>query len=84
MKTLPLLLKWVALVVLALASLGARADDIDIYQGTAGGAAPNILIIVDNTSSNDASYASTCPASYNLPNGTLLDMVYCAVYGALE
>src|SRR6185312_12548907 len=84
MKTLPLLSKWVALVVLALASLGARADDIDIYQGTAGGAAPNILIIVDNTSSNDASYASTCPASYNLPNGTLLDMVYCAVYGALE
>ncbi len=85
MKTLPLLSKWVALMILTLASLGAHADDIDIYQGTPGGAAPNVLIIVDNTSSNNASYPSYCPASYNLPNnGKLLDMVYCSVYGALE
>ncbi|VTU25123.1 hypothetical protein [Variovorax sp. PBL-E5] len=72
---------------LLLAGVAARADDIDIYGGVAGGAAPNILIIVDNTSSNDANYPSSCPfssAAPNLPNITLLDMVYCSVYGALD
>lgn len=70
-----------------LTGLAARADDIDIYGGTANGPTPNILIIVDNTSSNDAAYASNCPFSAsapNLPNATLLDMVYCSVYGAID
>ena len=65
----------------------ARASDIDIFGGAAGTALPNVLIIVDNTSSNDAAYASTCPftgAPANLPNSNLLDMVYCALYGAVD
>lgn len=72
---------------MALAALAARADDIDIYGGVASTAAPNVLIIVDNTSSNDAAYTSSCPFSAkapNLPNSTLLDMVYCSLYGALN
>lgn len=72
---------------LVLASLAARADDIDIYGGTSSSAVPNVLIIVDNTSSNDASYSSVCPfsaAPTNLANSTLLDMVYCSIYGALD
>jgi type IV pilus assembly protein PilY1 len=64
------------------------AEDIDIFGGIgANGSKPNILIIVDNTSSNDASYSSACPysaASPNLPNGNLLDMVYCALYGTMD
>ncbi|SEA21133.1 hypothetical protein [Variovorax sp. YR216] len=71
----------------ALTGFAARADDIDIYGGTPNGPTPNILIIVDNTSSNDAAYTSSCPFSAsapNLPNSTLLDMVYCSVYGAID
>ncbi len=76
-------------VALLLAGVGrAPAEDIDIFSGAgANGAAPNVLILVDNTSSNDASYSSSCPytgAPANLPNGNLLDMVYCALYGTLE
>ena len=81
------LLKLALMCWLIVTGLAARADDIDIYGGSASGAAPNILIIIDNTSSNDASYASNCPFSSTapmLPNSTLLDMVYCSVYGALD
>ncbi|HKN57551.1 MAG TPA: hypothetical protein VJV97_01785, partial [Gemmatimonadaceae bacterium] len=63
-------------------------EDIDIFSGVgSGGSKPNVLIIVDNTSSNDASYASACPYSAappSLPNGNLLDMVYCALYGTAD
>jgi type IV pilus assembly protein PilY1 len=72
---------------IVLAGFAARAEDIDIYGGISGSTAPNVLIIVDNTSSNDANYPSSCPFSAsppNLPNITLLDMVYCSVYGALD
>ncbi len=76
------------LTALAAALLpSARASDIDIFGGAGGNAVPNVLIIVDNTSSNDASYSSSCPvtgAPANLPNGNLLDMVYCALYGAVD
>src|SRR5579862_7005185 len=68
-------------------SPAARASDIDIFGGAAGTALPDVLIIVDNTSSNDAAYSSTCPftgAPANLPNSNLLDMVYCALYGAVD
>jgi len=63
-------------------------EDIDIFSGVgSGGSKPNVLIIVDNTSSNDASYSSACPYSAappSLPNGNLLDMVYCALYGTAD
>jgi type IV pilus assembly protein PilY1 len=49
-----------ALALLALASAGARADDIDIYQGTTTGAAPNMLIILDNSAAASASSSFTC------------------------
>ena len=87
MKT-SVLIKLVFVCATVLATFAARAEDIDIYGGVGGGAAPNILIIVDNTSSNDADYTSTCkfsaPHKAGLPNKTLLDMVYCSVYGALD
>jgi type IV pilus assembly protein PilY1 len=86
MKT-SVLIKLAFVCSVVLAAFTARAEDIDIYGGVAGGAAPNVLIIVDNTSSNDANYPSSCPFSSsapNLPNTTLLDMVYCSVYGALD
>src|SRR4051812_18518131 len=75
--------------LLALMASSARAEDIDLYSGSTvvNGPNPNVLIVVDNTSSNDASYTSICPftsAPANLPNGNLLDMVYCALYGAME
>ena len=80
-----------ALTALVIAGLGASrvtyAADTDIFGGAGGSATPDILIIVDNTSSNDAAYASSCPftgAPANLPNSTLLDMVYCSLYGAVD
>jgi len=82
-----LLLKLGLACLMALAGFSARADDIDIYGGIPGGSSANVLIIVDNTSSNDAAYASNCPFSAqtpNLPNATLLDMVYCSIYGAID
>ena len=79
------------LTTIALVALGASqplyADDIDVFGGAGGNATPNILIIVDNTSSNDAAYASSCPftgAPANLPSSNLLDMVYCSLYGAVD
>jgi type IV pilus assembly protein PilY1 len=63
-------------------------EDIDIFSGVgASGSKPNVLIIVDNTSSNDSAYSSACPYSAappSLPNGNLLDMVYCALYGTVD
>lgn len=82
-----LLLKLALACSIVLAGFAARAEDIDIYGGVPAGAAANVLIIVDNTSSNDANYPSSCPfsaAAPNLPNSTLLDMVYCSVYGAIN
>jgi type IV pilus assembly protein PilY1 len=66
----------------------ACGEDIDIFSGVgSGGSKPNVLIIVDNTSSNDSAYSSACPYSAappSLPNGNLLDMVYCALYGTVD
>ena len=76
------------IAALLLFTSNVRGEDIDIFGGIgASGSKPNVLIIVDNTSSNDASFASACPYSAappNLPNGNLLDMVYCALYATLE
>lgn len=85
------------LITVALAALGAssmaRASDIDIFGGSGGSGIPTLLIILDNTSSNDASYASSCPFSVVTPTQPvpplspptdLLGMVYCALYGAVD
>ena len=87
MKTL--VIKALALAAALLLGTGsALAEDIDIFSGAgANGATPNVLIIIDNTSSNDAALTSACPYTgppANLPNSTLLNMVYCSLYGTLE
>ncbi|QDL38918.1 PilC/PilY family type IV pilus protein [Rhodoferax sediminis] len=78
-------LKWAALAALALACLGARADDIDIYSGAAAnGPNPNVIIILDTDASNDASYNNTC--SYGVIGATTqgFDATRCALYTALD
>lgn len=73
-----------ALAVLVLASTGARADDIDIYQGTASGAAPNLLMILDNSAAADASSTFTCSnLSVNDPTKNL-GFEQCGLYGAVQ
>lgn len=47
-----------------------HAEDIDIYQGTAGGAAPNLLVILDNAAASDGNASYTCTAT--VPGGTTL------------
>ena len=44
-----------------------HAEDIDIYQGTAGGAAPNLLVILDNAAASDGSASYTCTTT--VPGG---------------
>ena len=87
MKTLlTRILTTIALILLG-ASHSLYAEDIDVFGGAGGNATPNVLIIVDNTSSNDAAYASSCPFTgppANLPSSNLLDMVYCSLYGAVD
>jgi type IV pilus assembly protein PilY1 len=77
--------KLILLPMFAAACFGARAEDIDLYSGTTNnsGPNPNVLIVVDNTSSNDAAYSYTCPFP-GIADGKLLGMVYCALYGAME
>ncbi|HEX8738650.1 MAG TPA: hypothetical protein VF925_00745 [Casimicrobiaceae bacterium] len=89
-----LLTRLLALVAIAgmTASTALYASDIDIFGGANGSATPNVLIIVDNTSSNDAAYASSCPFAASpttsaqplAPPTDLLGMVYCALYGAVD
>ncbi|GAA4358014.1 hypothetical protein GCM10023165_52540 [Variovorax defluvii] len=49
-----------AAAVLALAGATAQAEDIDIYQGTTTGGAPNMLIVLDNAAAASASSSFTC------------------------
>jgi type IV pilus assembly protein PilY1 len=73
-----------ALALVALAGTGARADDIDIYQGTTSGAAPNLLMILDNSAAADASSTFTCPGlTVNNPTKNL-GFEQCGLYSAVK
>src|SRR5690348_2608123 len=62
----------------------AHAEDTDIFSGTGGsGAAPQVLLVVDNGSSNDANFSYTCAANSGLNGTTILGMVNCALYSAV-
>jgi len=73
-----------ALALLALASAGARADDIDIYQGTASGSAPNLLMILDNSAAASASSSFTCPDLTVKDPSKNLGFEQCGLYSAVK
>jgi len=73
-----------ALALLTLASAAVRAEDIDIYQGTSSGAAPNMLIILDNAAAASASSSFTCPSlTVNDPSKNL-GFEQCGLYSAVS
>jgi type IV pilus assembly protein PilY1 len=73
-----------ALALLTLASAAVRAEDIDIYQGTSGGGAPNMLIILDNAAAASASSSFTCPSlTVNDPNKNL-GFEQCGLHSAVS
>ncbi|MDR6535678.1 PilC/PilY family type IV pilus protein [Variovorax soli] len=73
-----------ALALLTLASAAVRAEDIDIYQGTSSGAAPNMLIILDNAAAASASSSFTCPSLTVNDPGKNLGFEQCGLYGAVS
>lgn len=79
--------KWAAralFAVLALAGAGARADDIDIYQGIQSGVAPNLLIILDNSAAADASSTFSCTTLTVNDPGKNLGFEQCGLYNAVS
>ncbi len=72
------------LLVLGIGS--ARAEDIDIFAGSASGSNPQILIVMDNASAWDAT------ASYNCENGVVstnnagkdVGFEQCSLYTAMK
>jgi type IV pilus assembly protein PilY1 len=81
MRTTTRLLTLIAGLLLAVPF--AAAEDTDIFSGTGGnGAAPQVLIVIDNGSSNDASFSYSCAANPSLNGTTILGMVNCALYTA--
>lgn len=73
-----------ALALLALVTLAAHAEDIQIYQGTAGGTAPNMLIILDNSAAADASTSFTCSSLTVNDPGKNLGFEQCGLYSAVN
>ncbi len=73
-----------ALALIALSGAGARAEDIDIYQGTASSGAANLLIILDNSAAASASSTFPCSAlPVNDPNKNL-GFEQCGLYAAVR
>lgn len=74
------------LVLLLGSSLQASAEDIDIYSGAGANAGiPNVLIVLDNSASLDAS-AGTCTYAdgSGAPAGTdLFSLEFCSLYNAI-
>lgn len=73
-----------ALALLALAPLVAVAEDIDIYQGTTSGTAPNLLIFLDNSAASDASSTFTCTSLTVNDPGKNLGFEQCGLYSAVS
>ncbi|RZL89613.1 MAG: pilus assembly protein PilY [Variovorax sp.] len=70
--------------LLALAAFAAQAEDIDIYQGIAAGAAPNMLIVLDNSAAADASSSFTCSSLTVNDPGKNLGFEQCGLYSAVS
>jgi hypothetical protein len=76
LRLLPFALLLAALVG---AAPRAQAEDIDIFgQVTTDGIKPNVLIVLDTASSNEADFRSTCPIA-GIPGDKLMDSVQCAI-----
>ena len=73
-----------AAALLSLAGAAAQAEDIDIYQGTTSGGAPNMLIILDNAAAASASSSFTCPGlTVNDPSKNL-GFEQCGLHSAVS
>lgn len=73
-----------AVALFALAGAAVQAEDIDIYQGTTSGGAPNMLIILDNAAAASASSSFTCPGlTVNDPNKNL-GFEQCGLHSAVS
>ena len=73
--------------LLASAAGSSAAEDIDIFAGSASGANPQILIIMDNASAWDATASYTCPDNnVVLSNNAGKDVGFeqCALYEAMK
>ena len=83
--TIPFIKARILLASLFLAAASAGAEDIDIYaQAPSVAERPNVLILIDNAASNDASYASVCNGTPLPTNPSkLLPMVQCGLYKAI-
>lgn len=80
----PYLFRLGAAALLALTGTAVQAEDIDIYQGTTTGAAPNMLIILDNAAAASASSSFSCPGlTVNDPSKNL-GFEQCGLHGAVS
>jgi type IV pilus assembly protein PilY1 len=79
-------IKAIVAVALLLAATGrALAEDIDIFSGgSSNGAPPNIVIVLDTASSNDAAFSSPACPYLGIGNTKLLDAVRCALATAVD
>ncbi|WP_440106928.1 pilus assembly protein [Acidovorax sp. BL-A-41-H1] len=62
---------WTALVLglaVALPTMAQFTSDIDVYSGTAGGGAPNVLILLDNTANWNTAFSNERAALTNTIN----------------
>jgi type IV pilus assembly protein PilY1 len=67
------------LAALAGAAPATRAEDIDIFgQVATDGIKPNVLIVLDTASSNEADFRSDCPID-GIGETKLMDSVQCAI-----
>ena len=73
------------LAVQMVLSIGStRAEDIDIFgQLPTSGVNPNVMILIDNASSNNADFAGNCTIP-GWSTGKLMDAVTCALYTAIQ
>ncbi|HSV61505.1 MAG TPA: PilC/PilY family type IV pilus protein [Variovorax sp.] len=62
----------------------AHAEDIDIYQGTTTGGAPNLLIVFDNAAAASASSSFTCDSLTVNDPGKNLGFEQCGLYSAVK
>ena len=74
------------LASLFLVATGAVGEDIDIYaQPPSVAERPNVLILIDNAASNDATYTSACTGTpFPASSSKLLPMVQCGLYQAIS
>ena len=73
------------LASLFLAAASAGAEDIDIYVSPPSVAErPNVIILIDSSSSNNSAGNANCAGTPIASGGKLIDMVKCGVYKAVD